>query len=170
MSRTPNLLDFGDIGGWKWHARFLALAAHVAELSKDPSTQVGAVVVDGVRVVSLGYNGFAAGVDDSPERYADRETKYRMVVHGEMNAILSAGRPVAGCTLYTWPFAPCPRCAAMLIQAGITRVVAPELPTELVDRWAADIELTRLQFRESQVVLTEIPWLPLLADPKHLQK
>jgi deoxycytidylate deaminase len=41
----------------KWDRRFLELARHVAAWSKDPSTQVGAVVAEGKRVVSLGYNG-----------------------------------------------------------------------------------------------------------------
>ena len=57
----------------KWDKRFVELSKHVATWSKDPSTQVGAAVVDGqLCVVSLGFNGFPRGVDDSPELYADK--------------------------------------------------------------------------------------------------
>jgi dCMP deaminase len=141
----------------KWDRRFLDLAKLVASWSKDPSTQTGAVIVDcRRRVVSCGYNGFARGVDDQSERYADRQTKYRMVVHCEVNAILFAGRPVAGCTLYTWPFASCAPCAAQVIQSGIVRCVAPVVPQELAERWATDLELARSMFAESGVVLVEI--------------
>lgn len=144
----------------KWDRRFLALAEHVAQWSKDPSTQVGAVIVDpDNRVVSLGYNGFPRGVLDTPERLADRELKYRIVLHAERNAILFARRSVAGCTLCTWPFPTCAPCSAEAVQAGITRVVAPGpdfpgLPGDIHDkwaRWAADIKLAKEIYAEAGV-------------------
>ncbi len=65
-----------------WNKRFLDLAEHVASWSKDPSTKVGAVVVDEKkRVVSLGYNGFPRGVLDIDSRYNDRDTKHLFVAH-----------------------------------------------------------------------------------------
>ena len=77
----------------KWDMRFLALAEHVSEWSKDPSTQVGAVITHSrsKRVISLGFNGFPAGVEDTEERLEDRTTKYEMVVHAEQNALMFAG-------------------------------------------------------------------------------
>ena len=58
----------------KWSDRFLALAEHIAEWSQDPSTKVGAVIVDSQkRVVSMGYNGFPRGIKDLPERYKNRD-------------------------------------------------------------------------------------------------
>jgi deoxycytidylate deaminase len=65
----------------KWDRRYLELAQFVSGWSKDPSTKTGAVVVDEDGVVSVGFNGFAPGVNDAPERYANRELKYKMVVH-----------------------------------------------------------------------------------------
>lgn len=150
----------------KWDRRYQDLARYVSLWSKDPSTQSGAVIVgDDNQVVSVGYNGFARGVDDSPERYADRELKYKMVVHCEVNTVLSAGRPVRGCTLYTWPFACCSRCAAIMTQAGITRVVSPPLPDGLRERWGADIELSARMFEEAGVELriTDFASLPEVA-------
>ena len=142
----------------KWDQRFLSLAKHISQWSSDPSTKTGAVIVDPKRrVVSVGYNGFARGVKDSPERYADREGKYKYIVHCEVNAALFAHRDLSGCTLYTHPFASCSRCAATMIQAGIARCVAPPLPNHLRERWAADLELTAQQFAEAGVVLDIIP-------------
>ena len=124
-----------------WDDRFLGLAAHIATWSKDPSTKCGAVLVRPDRTIaSLGYNGFPRGIEDAPELYANREEKYKRVVHAEMNAMLFAREPVAGMTLYTWPCLPCCRCATCIIQMGIVRVVAPYGSRELWDRH--DFELT----------------------------
>lgn len=151
----------------KWDRRFLELARHVAGWSKDPSTQTGAVVVDDARRgVSLGYNGFPRGVDDSPERYQDRDTKLRMVVHCERNAILFAQRDLTGCTLYTWPFMSCAPCAGMVIQAGIKRVVAPRASDELAARWARDLEVAYWMFLEAGVVVSLVEPACLESRPK----
>lgn len=142
----------------KWDGRFLDMARLVSTWSKDPSRKTGAVIVDpDRRIVSLGYNGFAAGVEDLPERYADRETKYRMVVHCERNAMLFAQRPLKGCTLYTWPFMSCAPCAAMAIQAGISRCVAPEATLEQRERWGEDFRLALQMFAEAGVVVDLVP-------------
>src|SRR5690606_6481729 len=107
----------------EWDKHFLGLAHYMSRMSKDPSTKVGAVIVRKDKTVSsVGFNGFAAGMDDAPALYANRDEKYSRIVHGEINAILNAHGPVRGHTLYTTPFAPCERCAVLVIQAGIKRV------------------------------------------------
>ena len=104
-----------------WHKRFLTLAEHIAGWSKDPSTKVGAVIVDQQRrIVSTGYNGFPQGVVDNPQ--LPRERKLMRTLHAEANAILFAKRDLSGCTIYVTHH-PCAHCAAMIIQAGIKRVV-----------------------------------------------
>lgn len=133
-----------------WDQRFLALARFVSCWSKDPSTKVGAVIADGKKVMGLGYNGFAQGVKDDPERYANREMKYKLVVHAERNAILFS-RKTEGCTLYTWPFGCCSECAALVIQAGIKRAVFPEMSEELKARWGDSFSLSIQQFNEAGV-------------------
>lgn len=136
----------------KWGRRFLGLAEHVAEWSKDPSTKCGAVIVRPDRtVLSVGYNGFPRGTDDADALYEDRDEKYKRIVHCEMNAILTAHGQSKGCTLYTWPFLSCHRCAVHVIQAGIVRAVAPVVPPELRDRWADNLELTKELFAQSGV-------------------
>jgi len=148
----------------KWDKRFVELARHVASWSKDPSTQTGAVITDpNLRVVSMGYNGFPVGVHDYPERYANRELKYKMIVHCERNALLFARGPIEGGTLYTWPFMSCSVCAAMVIQSGITRCVAPEIPEHLRERWAEDMALSSQMFEEAGIEVKIMP-LSLFAD------
>jgi dCMP deaminase len=132
----------------KWDVRFLELARFISNWSLDPSTKVGAVISDKHnRVVSIGYNGFPKGIKDD-ERLNDRETKYKIIVHGEINAITFANRNLENCTLYTYPFEPCPRCAGIIIQSGIKRIVAP---INKIDRWENDFKLSRQLFSEANI-------------------
>lgn len=90
-----------------WDRFYLRGAEWISSASKDPSTKVGAVIVRPDRTVaSVGYNGFPRKIADTPERLNDRDTKYELIVHGEMNAMAWAREPVDGYTLYTWPFLP----------------------------------------------------------------
>lgn len=137
----------------KWDARFLALAEHVGQWSKDPSTKVGACIVRPDRtIVSLGYNGFPRGVRDDEGRYSNRETKYQYVVHAEMNALLSADAPLHGCTLYVSPLFPCPQCAAAVVQKGIGRIVT-RLDRSRAD-WAERWAISRIILLEGGVAFT----------------
>jgi len=106
-----------------WDARFMLLATHIGGWSKDPSSKVGAVLVNDKRqVVGLGYNGFPRGTSDDANIYHDRPTKYLRVVHAEVNAVLNATGSTEGATAYvTHPC--CSQCMALLIQSGIKRVV-----------------------------------------------
>jgi len=136
---------------YKWHKRFLDLAKHISTWSKDPSTQVGAVIVDNSkRIISTGYNGFSMGVHDNIERLENRDIKYEMIVHGEINAIVFARQDLTNTTLYTYPFMPCSRCASIVIQSGIKTVVAPFNNNP---RWKDSFEITQTLFAEAGVEL-----------------
>ena len=135
----------------KWDARFLKLAEHVSTWSKDPSTKVGAVIVDtDQRVISMGYNGFPAKIEDLPEHYNDRDTKLKKVVHAEANAIIFSQRNLKNCTIYLWPFMPCSNCAGQIIQSGISRVVAP---INANPKWQDSFNLTQAMFEEAGIEL-----------------
>jgi dCMP deaminase len=135
-----------------WDHYFLGIAKSVSAASKDPSTKVGAAITRPDRTVaSLGYNGFPRGIADTDERLTDRDVKMSLVVHGEINAILTAREPLHGYTLYTWPFLTCERCALHVIQAGIKRVVAPELDEERRVRWKASLEAAESLYAEAGV-------------------
>jgi dCMP deaminase len=146
-----NPLDSDRLRTWA-----IDMAAHVAKLSKDPSTKVGAVIFDPKRrIVSAGYNGFARGVKDTPERLSNRDIKYRMVLHAEKNAILFATAPLDGCTIaVTHPC--CAQCAAQVIQSGIKHVLWPRPTQDFMTRWCDDYELTMLQFSEAGVTVEEV--------------
>jgi dCMP deaminase len=141
----------------KWDLRFIELARYISTWSKDPSTCVGAVIVDKRnRIISTGYNGFPRGVKDTPERLNDREVKYSMVIHGEINALLFATQPLEGTTLFLWPFLSCSKCTAIIINAGIKRVVAP---LSFNPRWEKSIELSQTLYHEAGVQVVLIPGL-----------
>jgi len=138
----------------KWDHDYLAKAKFWAKRkSKDPSTQCGAIIVRPNRSeVSSGYNGFAQGMDDDEKLYDNRPVKYSRVIHAEMNAAIFAREDITDCTLYTWPFAPCDRCAVHMIQFGIRRVVAPVTP--LGSKMAEDIARGLKFFQEAHVPVT----------------
>lgn len=143
----------------KWDKRFLALAHHIAEWSKDPSTQVGCVVVGPDREIrSTGFNGFPRGIEDALSRLENREQKYALICHAEENAIMHAARigiSLKGCIAYvTWP--PCTRCTRSLIQAGVHTVVYPKDLT-IPDRWSADFALSADMFNEAQILVRQVP-------------
>jgi dCMP deaminase len=144
----------------KWDRRFLELAKQISTWSKDPSTQVGAVLVNDLRqVVGMGYNGFARGVEDTEERLNERELKYQFIVHAEINAIIQAGHAARGSTLYVYPsFAlppVCADCAKAVIQAGVKAVVGynPDENDPRVQRWKDSIEVSEKMWKEAGLAI-----------------
>ncbi len=110
-----------------WDEYFMGLAHLSAMRSKDPNTQVGACIVDqDKKVVSIGYNGFPRGCDDSVFPWTREggmlDSKYAYVVHAELNAILNSPRSLKDCILYVSLF-PCNECAKAIIQSGIRKIV-----------------------------------------------
>lgn len=111
-----------------WDEYFMGIALLSAKRSKDPSTQVGACIVNkNNKVVGTGYNGTPVGISDddfSWEREGDYwNTKYPFVCHAELNAILNSTKEsLEGCAIYTGLF-PCNECAKAIIQSGIKKVV-----------------------------------------------
>lgn len=138
----------------KWDQRFLDLAKLVGTWSKDPSTRVGCAIIRPDRTVaSVGYNGFPRGVIDDGYRLHDRPTKYAFTVHAEVNAITAAREVLHDCAIYTDPFPPCSNCAGAIIQAGITRVVAPDATAEQKERWGDSFAHATKMFSEAGVDL-----------------
>lgn len=138
----------------KWDKRYLLLAKHIASWSKDPSRQIGAVAVgDNGEVLAQGYNGFPRGIEDYPERYEHRPTKYKYVVHAEMNVIYNSswnGVSLAGSTLYVYGLPVCSDCAKGIIQVGIERVVMVD--QVIPDDWKNSASLTFEMFDEAGIV------------------
>lgn len=123
---------------YKWIKRYLQMARFVSDWSKDPSTQVGAVIVTPTnQPVSFGFNGFPRGMSDNADRYEDKAFKHRHVIHAETNAILNAKRSVDSCLLFvTHP--PCQHCAGSIVQAGIKEVYSIHPNDAFMKRWSMD--------------------------------
>jgi len=135
-----------------WDEYFMGVACLSAKRSKDPSTQVGACVVNTKkRIVGIGYNGFPTGCSDD-ELPWDRDggfldTKYAFVCHAELNAILnSIAADLDGCCLYVALF-PCNECAKIIIQSGITEIIY------LSDKYAEtdSVKASKLMFEKAGV-------------------
>ncbi len=112
-----------------WDEYFMAIAQLSAKRSKDPSTQVGACIVNSKkRIIGIGYNGFPIGCSDDLlpwDREGDYlETKYPYVCHAEMNAITNSSNKMQleGAAIYVSLF-PCNECAKLIVQVGIKEVV-----------------------------------------------
>ena len=137
-----------------WDEYYMSMAKVAASKSKDPSTKVGAVLVDDKqRMIIAAFNGFPRGVPDLPELLTERDVKLRLTLHAEDNALLLAQRSVEGGTCYTWPMPPCAQCAARLVQAGITRIVSPEPSFDHRDRWGKDFDLAEWVYQQAGVEL-----------------
>lgn len=105
-----------------WDQYFINIAKVVATKSKDPSTQVGCVIVTADnRPMSFGYNGFVSKCDENQMTY-ERPLKYCLIIHAEMNALLFANRSLRDCHAYI-THGPCDNCLKHLIQAGIKKIV-----------------------------------------------
>jgi len=114
-----------------WKEYFLGESMLASMRSKDPSTQVGAYILDeDNRPVSAGYNGTPNGIDDDSFPWKskgeqtgdDLDVKNLYVVHAELNAILNSKQSLKNTTMYVMLF-PCNECAKAIIQAGIKKVV-----------------------------------------------
>lgn len=113
-------------GYLSWDEYFMGIAFLSAMRSKDPSTQVGACIIDeDKKIIGIGYNGFPAGSSDDEMSWGKEgsflETKYPYVVHAELNAILNSIKSLKNSTIYVTHF-PCNECAKAIVQSGIRKV------------------------------------------------
>ena len=139
----------------KWYLRYLSLAKEVATWSKDPNTQVGAVVVGSKgQILSQGYNGFPRGIKDSNRRLNDRDLKLTLIVHAEMNAIYNAtysGVSLDGSTIFIYGLPACSECAKGIIQVGIKKVVVSKECIEARPHWNESWNKSKAMFDEAGV-------------------
>lgn len=141
-----------------WNSYFMAMARLVAKKSKDPSVQVGVVIVGPDNEVrSTGYNGFPRGVDESDPARWERPLKYDYVEHAERNAVYNAARmgtPLLGCTAYM-ESPPCKDCGRALMQSGIKEiVVTTNNPFAGRADWAKSIQFAIDLLEEGGVKIT----------------
>jgi len=129
MKRKPR----GERPGWDDY--FISIATLIAGRSTCLRRHVGAVVVKDKRVLATGYNGAPRGFAHCSEVGCIRQARevppgerHELCrgIHAEQNAIVQAaafGVSIAGAALYCTHF-PCVLCTKLIINAGLTRLVA----------------------------------------------
>ena len=136
-----------------WDLKFIELSNLVSTWSKDTNSKVGAVIVDDDNLVlSMGYNGFPRGCDDSIESRYEKPIKYLYTEHAERNALYHAARhgvSLKDCTIYVTMFC-CSDCARGIIQSGIKKVVAP-IPDVDHPKWGIHFKAAIQMLEESNV-------------------
>lgn len=155
------LLD-GDILVMDWNDYFGDIADVVRTKSKDPSSQIGAVIVGPDNEIrSTGFNGFPRGIDELDPKRWERPIKYQYVEHAERNAIYNAARvgtSTKDCRLifigFGPPTVPCVECTKAVIQSGIIEVIG--IPyKEMPEHWAEDLAFSKKLLDEAGVKFTE---------------
>jgi len=147
-----------------WDDYFMAVAKVSGMRSKDPSTQVGACVVNQKnKIIGIGYNGFPIGCSDDDLPWGNKgeflETKYPYVVHSELNAILNSnGNSLENTKIYVLLF-PCNECTKAIIQSGIKEIVYLSdkyADTDLVKASKKMLNSAKIKYRQLVPEQTEI--------------
>lgn len=137
-----------------WNDYFFDLCEVISCKSKDPSTKVGAVIVNsGNSIISTGYNGFPIGVDDSIVSRFERPEKYTWTCHAEENAIAFAARngiSTNGARLYCNRLPCCAKCTRLALQAGIMQfAILSDVSEDTLGRWREENEIAIKMINES---------------------
>jgi dCMP deaminase len=147
-----------------WDEYFMGVALLSAKRSKDPSTQVGACIVNEKnKIVGAGYNGLPIGCDDDEFPWHKQgeflNTKYPYICHAELNAILNnIGMDLKGCKIYTALF-PCNECSKAIIQSGITEVIYLSDKYEGTDIFKASkfmLDKARVKYRKVEAKIKNL--------------
>ncbi len=102
--------------------KYMGLAFWMASFSKDPHTQMGAVIVSNLgKPLGWGYNGVPRTILDVDVEW-DRPAKYDVIIHAEENAINHSFGNLEFSTLYVTG-KPCKRCMLRIINQGIREVI-----------------------------------------------
>jgi len=139
-----------------WHTYYLAVCRSVALRSKDPSTQIGCIIVGPAHEIrSTGYNSFPRGINDTAPARLERPEKYLWIEHAERNAIYNAARAgtaLQGCTIYV-EVTPCMDCARAIVQAGIAQVIvdANRMRQYSSKRYDEEFKKVKVLFREAKI-------------------
>lgn len=138
----------------KWTQRFLSIAREVSTWSKDPSAQVGAVIVGENRnILATGYNGFPRGIYDYQHRLDNRTEKYKYVVHAEKNCLYNAlynHVDIREATMYVYGLPVCNECSKGILQSGITSVVMQYVEIKN-PAWTESLAITKQIFCEANI-------------------
>jgi dCMP deaminase len=123
-----------------WDSHFMKIAVLCSQMSKDPSTKVGAVIRGTDKsIISTGYNGFPVDVPDNEYLLHNRHDKYKYIIHAEDNALKFARKrnvDLSECVIYT-TMMPCEKCYQLIKDAGIKRIVTMISTPDQIGRWGS---------------------------------
>lgn len=133
---------------------FMKIAFEHAKISQDPSTKVGAVIVEGNRIVGWGHNHIPPQIPFTGEMLNNREWKYPRVIHAEVAAILDWVQTdqAEEASIYVTHH-PCEHCASLIIYSGIKHVFTNPVSDEMFKRWPG-MAIAEEMFREAKVSVT----------------
>ena len=140
-----------------WDKRFLRLSKEISKWSKDPSKQVGCILTKNKRILSTGYNGFPMNYEDDFEKLKEREKKYPIIIHAEINAIITSalhGVRTDGSTAYL-TMHPCSNCASALVNAGVKNIVCI-YDEDAYSRWEGSFGIARDTFEKTGINVLEV--------------
>jgi dCMP deaminase len=123
-----------------WDSYFLSICQTIAEKSSCHSRKIGAILVKDHAIISTGYNGPPRKIAHCNPCCPRREQGFVSgeglhlcrAVHAEVNCIAQAARNgviTKNATMYMTCGIPCKNCAGVIINAGIKRLVCPNLET-----------------------------------------
>lgn len=158
-----------------WDSWFMRHVYLAASKSKDPRTKIGAVLVKDRNIIANGFNGFPSKVNDTEERYNNKELKYQFICHGEANAVIQCakiGNSSLGSTLYTQGI-PCDSCCKIIIQGGVSEIVVHKQWPNLThsSKWVDSVAISSIMIEESGIkirYLDEVLGLKGFLDGKEI--
>ena len=108
-----------------WDKIWMQMAETISQRSHHPTFKVGALIVtsDNTQVLSLGYNGNAAGLSNVPQ---SEEPGCSGLLHAEINALLKLDYNNPKDKVMYLTLSPCENCAMAIINSGIKKVVFKE--------------------------------------------
>ena len=133
------------------HEDFMLIAQAMSSRSPDPSTKVGAVIVDNKAIIALGYNHIPSRIQYVTSQIENRDWKYPRTIHAEVDAILKLGKQfVTNAVMYCTHF-PCDRCAIMIVESCIKEIYTRRVPPEMLERWGDSMKLASQILQEGGV-------------------
>lgn len=136
-----------------WNQTWMMVAKDIANRSKDPHTQIGAVIVDPEtnHLLGAGYVGMPRGISDDLKDIWTSSEKGNYNIHAELNAILNAKSNIEGAIMYLYSgkgYYPCKECAKVIAQKRISKVIIDE-PLAPDDNHSAEyrMDISRTIFR-----------------------
>lgn len=141
---------------------YMDIASTVAERSHDAQTKVGAILVNNKSgaIIATGYNGFIKGANDATLPNT-RPEKYEYILHAEMNLLTNCARhgiSMDDCFLVS-TLSPCKLCMRLMINSGITKVVAKTLYSDFES--ILQMKDVDVGYRKNDAGFYEITYRPL---------